>query len=238
MNNYVNEIDQHIDHLNNSSHYETFNPKSANNSPSKIKFSDSNNIEFNTNHNKENISSYQRLISQLDDENDNEIFLQTEKALQEIKDNFNQSPIRIINDNLKKIDSNNKPDKNISNIEDLKIFSNESKSKYKNEINNIEQSMRRITYNDGTTDKLKQVKSKFEESKSKINKKLEGLVSFLNEEENKTEQDIATSFLDESKIMDTHKIDFNLEDLKNYDHDSTGLYCNNNALNRAGSSTN
>jgi len=98
--------------------------------------------------------------------------------------------------------------------------------------------MRRITYNDATTDKLKQVKSRFEESKSKINKKLEGLVSFLNDEENKTEQDIASSFIDESRIMDTHKIDFNLEDLKNYDNDSTGLYCNNNALNRAGSSTN
>lgn len=82
-------------------------------------------------------------------------------------------------------------------------------------MNNIEQSMRKITYNDSSINKLKDVKNKFEESKDKINKKLQGLVSFLNEEENKTENEITNSFINESKLLDTNKIEFNLEDLKN-----------------------
>eukprot|EP00801_Mesodinium_rubrum_P000699 Mrub_00699.p1 GENE.Mrub_00699~~Mrub_00699.p1 ORF type:complete len:647 (+),score=190.29 Mrub_00699:866-2806(+) len=97
--------------------------------------------------------------------------------------------------------------------------------------------MRKITYNDSSINKLKDVKNKFEESKDKINKKLQGLVSFLNEEENKTENEITNSFINESKLLDTNKIEFNLEDLKNYDNDPNELYCNNNILNRAGSST-
>ena len=35
------------------------------------------------------------------------------------------------------------------------LFSNEFKSMYKNEINYIEQSMRRINFNDATTEQLK-----------------------------------------------------------------------------------
>ena len=46
------------------------------------------------------------------------------------------------------------------------------------------------------------------------------------------------SFIHQSKITDTHKIDFNLEDLIIYDNDLIEFYCNNNELNRSGSSTN
>jgi len=129
LNNYVNEIDNHIDNLKKSNNYETFNPKSEYQSPSRIEFSNDNN-KMNTNQNNENMNSYQRLISQLDDEHDNEIFLQTEKALQEIKDNFKQSPIR--NNDDKEQNRNidvKQSNKTSPNIQDLKIFSNESKSK-------------------------------------------------------------------------------------------------------------
>ena len=39
--------------------------------------------------------------------------------------------------------------------------------------------------------------------------------SFLNDGENIIDQDLASSFIYKSKIMDTCNIDFNLENLKN-----------------------
>lgn len=98
--------------------------------------------------------------------------------------------------------------------------------------------MRKIIFNDATTDILKLNKSWFEESESDINKNIKVLDSFLNDEENKTYQNIANSFINQSKIMDIHKIDFNLKNLINNDNDSIKIYCNNNEFYRSGSSTN
>jgi len=75
--------------------------------------------------------------------------------------------------------------------------------------------MRRINFNDATTEQLKYVKIRFEDLKSKINKKVKEFGSFLNDGENIINQDLASSFIYESKIMDTFNIDFNLENLKN-----------------------
>ena len=102
------------------------------------------------------MNSFQLLISQLDEKHGIEIFLQAKKAFQEIKSNFNQSPIISKNDqeHNRNVDIKQFDKANLC-IQDLKLFSNESKSKYKNEINYIGQSMRRINFNNASTEQLK-----------------------------------------------------------------------------------